>query len=112
MHKTTLEQWSLLDKVMKEGSFAKAADLTNRSQSSVSYNLAMLQQRIGITLLHIEGAKRYLRPPVNCCWRRCDRFLRRFIRWRRMRAPYAAASEPNWIWWWTASFRAAACSLS
>ncbi|WP_289367959.1 LysR family transcriptional regulator [Pantoea stewartii] len=62
MHKTTLEQWSLLDKVMKEGSFAKAADLTNRSQSSVSYNLAMLQQRIGITLLHIEGRKAVLTP--------------------------------------------------
>lgn len=62
MHKTTLEQWSLLDKVVREGSFARAAMLTNRSQSSVSYNLAMLQQRIGITLLHTEGRKAVLTP--------------------------------------------------
>ncbi|WP_210476119.1 LysR family transcriptional regulator [Pantoea ananatis] len=62
MHKTTLEQWSLLDKVVREGSFARAASLTNRSQSSVSYNLAMLQQRIGITLLHAEGRKAVLTP--------------------------------------------------
>jgi DNA-binding transcriptional LysR family regulator len=38
MHKTTLEQWSLLEKVVEAGSFAKAAEETHRSQSSVSYN--------------------------------------------------------------------------
>ena len=43
MHKTTLEQWALLEKVVELGSFARAAEETNRSQSSVSYNLALLQ---------------------------------------------------------------------
>ena len=47
MHKTTLEQWALLEKVIELGSFAKAAEETNRSQSSVSYNLALLQERLG-----------------------------------------------------------------
>jgi DNA-binding transcriptional LysR family regulator len=47
MHKTTLEQWSLLQKVVELGSFAKAAEETHRSQSSVSYNLALLQERLG-----------------------------------------------------------------
>ncbi len=51
MHKTTLEQWALLDKVVEEGSFARAAESTHRSQSSVSYNLALLQERLGVALL-------------------------------------------------------------
>ena len=46
MHKTTLEQWALLEKVVELGSFARAAEETKRSQSSVSYNLALLQERL------------------------------------------------------------------
>lgn len=62
MHKTTLEQWSLLEHVVEAGSFAKAAELTNRSQSSVSYNLALLQERLGVALLVAEGRRAVLTP--------------------------------------------------
>ena len=62
MHKTTLEQWALLEKVVELGSFAKAAEETNRSQSSVSYNLALLQERLGVTLLTPEGRRAVLTP--------------------------------------------------
>lgn len=62
MHKTTLEQWALLEKVVELGSFAKAAQDTHRSQSSVSYNLALLQERLGVPLLRQEGRKAILTP--------------------------------------------------
>ncbi|APG20373.1 LysR family transcriptional regulator [Kosakonia radicincitans DSM 16656] len=62
MHKTTLEQWTLLQKVVELGSFAKAADETHRSQSSVSYNLALLQERLGVALLVQEGRRAVLTP--------------------------------------------------
>ena len=62
MHKTTLEQWSLLEKVVEAGSFAKAAEQTHRSQSSVSYNLSLLQERLGIALLVVEGRRAVLTP--------------------------------------------------
>jgi DNA-binding transcriptional LysR family regulator len=62
MHKTTLEQWVLLEKVVELGSFTKAAEETNRSQSSVSYNLALLQGRLGVTLLTPEGRRAVLTP--------------------------------------------------
>ncbi|MEX9253497.1 LysR family transcriptional regulator [Pseudenterobacter timonensis] len=62
MHKTTLEQWSLLEKVVEAGSFARAAELTHRSQSSVSYNLALLQERLGVALLMTEGRRAVLTP--------------------------------------------------
>ncbi|WP_147200585.1 LysR family transcriptional regulator [Pantoea sp. CCBC3-3-1] len=62
MHKSTLEQWSLLDKVVELGSFAKAAEATWRSQSSVSYNLASLQEKLGVALLQTEGRRTVLTP--------------------------------------------------
>ncbi|AEN66883.1 transcriptional regulator, LysR family [Enterobacter soli] len=62
MHKTTLEQWSLLEKVVELGSFAKAAEETARSQSSVSYNLSLLQERLGVALLAPEGRRAVLTP--------------------------------------------------
>lgn len=62
MHKTTLEQWSLLEKVVELGSFARAAEETARSQSSVSYNLSLLQERLGVVLLAPEGRRAVLTP--------------------------------------------------
>lgn len=62
MHKTTLEQWALLEKVVELGSFARAAEETNRSQSSVSYNLALLQERLGVALLAPSGRRAVLTP--------------------------------------------------
>lgn len=60
MYKTTLEQWYLLDAVVNEGSFALAAEKNNRSQSSLSYQLGLLQQRLGLTLLQQEGRRAVL----------------------------------------------------
>lgn len=62
MHKTTLEQWSLLERVVELGSFARAAEETHRSQSSVSYNLGLLQERLGVALLVQAGRKAVLTP--------------------------------------------------
>lgn len=62
MHKTTLEQWALLERVVEAGSFAKAAEETHRSQSSVSYNLSLLQERLGVALLMAEGRRAVLTP--------------------------------------------------
>ncbi|WLS78255.1 LysR family transcriptional regulator [Erwinia pyri] len=60
MYKTTLEQWVLLDSVVNEGSFALAAEKNNRSQSSVSYQISLLQQRLGVALLQPEGRRAIL----------------------------------------------------
>ncbi|WP_380178791.1 LysR family transcriptional regulator [Kalamiella sp. sgz302252] len=62
MHKSTLEQWQLLEKVVELGSFASAAEATCRSQSSVSYNLAQLQERLGVSLLQPQGRRTVLTP--------------------------------------------------
>lgn len=54
---TTLEQWIVLQTVVNEGSYAQAAEVLYRSQSSVSYALSSLQQRLGLPLLQIVGRK-------------------------------------------------------
>lgn len=54
-------------KVVELGSFARAAEETNRSQSSVSYNLALLQERLGVALLAPSGRRAVLTPRVNYC---------------------------------------------
>lgn len=58
--RTTLEQWAALRVVIESGGFAQAAEVLHRSQSSVSYAVAQLQERLGLKLLQIEGRKAQL----------------------------------------------------
>ena len=85
MHNTTLEQWALLEKVVELGSFAKAAEETNRSQSSVSYNLALLQERLGVTLLTPEGRRAVLTPAGELLLGQVKPLLKAFL-WVETRA--------------------------
>jgi len=60
MTKVTLEQWKVLQTVVSEGSFAKAGLKLHKSQSSISYTIAKLQDMLGIKLLEQEGRKAVL----------------------------------------------------
>lgn len=55
--KTTLEEWEILQAIVQEGSFAKAAEKFNRSQSAISYKVSLLQERLGVPLLVLNGRK-------------------------------------------------------
>ena len=55
--RTTLEQWVVLQTVIEQGGYAQAAEVLNRSQSSVSYALSGLQERLGLPLLEIHGRR-------------------------------------------------------
>lgn len=58
--RTTLEQWHVLQAIVEHGSFAKAAEALHRSQSSVSYMVARLQEQLDLPLFVIEGRKAQL----------------------------------------------------
>jgi len=58
--RVTLEQWRTLQAVVDLGGFAQAAEALNRSQSSISYNVARLQEQLGMPLLRQEGRKAVL----------------------------------------------------
>jgi len=55
--KTTLEQWRVLQAIVEHGGYAQAAEALHRSQSSVSYMVARLQEQVGVELLAIEGRR-------------------------------------------------------
>ena len=58
--RVTLDQWRTLQAVIDHGGFAQAAEILHRSQSSVSYTVARMQEQLGIPLLRIEGRKAVL----------------------------------------------------
>ena len=50
------------------GGFAQAAEALHRSQSSVSYTVARMQDQLGVPLLRIDGRKAVPpRPAASCC---------------------------------------------
>jgi DNA-binding transcriptional LysR family regulator len=110
MHKTTLEQWSLLEKVVEAGSFAKAAEETHRSQSSVSYNLSLLQERLGVALLVPEGRRAVLTPAGELLLNQVKPLLKAFSYVETRAATLRNGCARGWIWSWTTFSRAAACS--
>ncbi|MCY1664226.1 LysR family transcriptional regulator [Rhizobium sp. SL86] len=61
--RSTLEQWGVLRTIVAEGSFAAAAERLNRSQSSVSYAVARLQEAVGVDLLILQGRRAALTEP-------------------------------------------------
>ena len=59
--RTTLEQWRVLQAIVDAGGFAQAAQELHRSQSSVSYAIARLQEQVGVPLLE-QGVLTGARP--------------------------------------------------
>ncbi len=55
--KVTLEQWRVFHAVIAYGGFAQAAEELNKSQSSISYAIAKIQDQLGVDLLSIKGRK-------------------------------------------------------
>ncbi|MBT0586493.1 LysR family transcriptional regulator [Alteromonas oceanisediminis] len=59
-HKTTLEQWRILQAVVDCGGYAQAASHLNKSQSSLNHAVAKLQTQLGVELLTVVGRKAQL----------------------------------------------------
>ncbi len=53
----SLDQWRSLNAVVETGSYAQAATMLNRSQSSISYHIARLQELLGVEVFSIVGRK-------------------------------------------------------
>ncbi|MBW5802181.1 LysR family transcriptional regulator [Halomonas elongata] len=60
--KTTLDHWNVFKTVVEQGSFHKAAEHLERSQSTVSYAVRKLQEQLGASLIEIRGRKAVLTP--------------------------------------------------
>lgn len=57
-----LESLKVLDTVVREGGFAKAAERLHKAQSAVSYHVRKLEQSLGLELLTRDGYRAKLTP--------------------------------------------------
>lgn len=90
--KTSLEQWAILAAVVDEGSFARAAEVLNRSQSSVSYALKTLQQQLPVDELEQQGRRAQLTDAGEVLLRRARVLLSEMGSLERL----AAGMEQGW----------------
>lgn len=73
--RVSLEQWAVLQAVVDEGSFARAAEALNKSQSSVSYALKGMQEQLPVELLTIQGRRAVLTEAGEALLRRARALL-------------------------------------
>ena len=75
MARVTLEQWRMLQAVVKLGGFAQASEALHKSQSTISYAVNKLQQQLGINILEIRGRKAHLTEAGEVLLRRSQVLL-------------------------------------
>lgn len=73
--KSTFEQWRILQAVVDAGSYAKAAAMLNKSQSSLNHAVAKLQDQLGIQLLEVVGRSTQLTKAGEIMLRRSRKIL-------------------------------------
>lgn len=72
---SSLKQWRMLHALVDCGSYAEAAELLHVSQSTLSYTIIKLQERLGVQLLKIEGRRAVLTAPGRLLIERSRRVL-------------------------------------
>ena len=72
----SLDQWTAFKAVVDAGSFALAAEALNKSQSSVSYAIARLQDQLPRPVLRLEGRRAVLTEEGQVLYRRATELLR------------------------------------
>ncbi len=65
-----LEQWQALIAIVEAGSYAHAAELLHKSQSSVTYAVQKLESLLGVNAFEIQGRKAILTPTGQLLYRR------------------------------------------
>ncbi len=71
----TLEQWAAFKAVVDEGSFARAAESLNKSQSSISYAIARLEEQLPTPVLEQKGRKAVLTEEGKVLYRHASQLL-------------------------------------
>lgn len=73
--KITLEQWAAFKAVVDEGSFARAAETLNKSQSTVSYSLSKMEERLPAPVFEQAGRKAQLTDFGEAIYRHASNLL-------------------------------------
>ena len=71
----SLEQWQALVAVVDAGSYARAADLLHKTQSTLTYAVQKIESLLGVKAFIIEGRKAVLTPTGHLLYRRARALL-------------------------------------
>jgi DNA-binding transcriptional LysR family regulator len=93
--KISLEQWAAFKAVVDEGSFAKAAEVLNKSQSTVSYNLAKLEERLPAPVFVQQGRKAELTALGKELYRHASNLLAQALQLDQTARYLASGWEPS-----------------
>lgn len=93
--KVTLEQWRVLQAVVDRGGFAQAAEALHKSQSSISYTVAKLQEQLGYPLLTIDGRKAKLTERGEVLLRRSRHIIREALELEELAHTLGQGWEPE-----------------
>ncbi|QCI63341.1 LysR family transcriptional regulator [Phreatobacter stygius] len=66
----SLEQWRALAAVVEAGGYAQAAVRLNKTQSTISYAVRQIEQRLGVTVFEIAGRRAVLSASGQVLYRR------------------------------------------
>jgi DNA-binding transcriptional LysR family regulator len=91
----TLDQWSALVAVVEAGSYAKAAETLNKSQSSVTYAVQQVQSQLGVKAFQIAGRKAVLTPTGELLYRRARYLLDEAVALEKSSKQLSAGWEPE-----------------
>ena len=91
----SLDQWQILQAVGEEGGFQAAADRLNKSQSTVSYAVHQLQEKLGIQLFEYRGRRAHLTDAGEMVVRRAKQLVEQAVTLERTTRDLAAGWEPE-----------------
>lgn len=91
--KISLEQWAAFKAVVDEGSFARAADALNKSQSTVSYNLTKMEERLPAPVFVQQGRKAELTEFGRAMYRHASSLLEQALEVDQVAAYLASGWE-------------------
>jgi DNA-binding transcriptional LysR family regulator len=95
MNRITLEQWAALVSVVDSGSYAKAAERLHKSQSTLTYAVQKLEQRLGIKAFELRGRKAALTPAGEVLYRRGKALIEEAARLEQAAGQLAQGWEPE-----------------
>ncbi len=99
--RVSLDQWRTLQAVVDHGGYAQAAEVLHRSQSSVSYTVARMQEQLACPLLRLEGRRAVLTDAGAVLLRRSRRLVQAASQLEELAYHMEQGWESEVRWWWT-----------
>jgi DNA-binding transcriptional LysR family regulator len=93
--KISIDQWATLVSVVESGSYAKAGERLNKSQSTLTYAIQTLEELLGVKVFEIRGRKAVLTPTGEVLYRRGKTLVEEAARLEHAAGELAKGWEPE-----------------